>query len=331
MSTSPASSPRRPATSARSSACPEPAQRRAGSSGRAAPRRAPRAVDGQRQLPPSAVDEDRAVAPLRPPPRRPAGHGRRAVDARACRTASTRTSRTPGSPQQRVAPGERRRDRAAVRGSSRVNVTGRVGRHLVADHHDLRGAGDGVEGAVQQGRARPPRPRPCRRRRAARPRPPASTTASKSTPGVCLPPGQAHPGPPGHTGGMQVALVQEASEPRPGRQPGAAGRAHARGQRPRGVPRGVRPRLRRARLRRQRRTPSRSTGRSRTEVGPGARPSAAPRSWPGCSRPATTPPGRSTPWCVRGAAARRLPQDPPLRLLRLPRVRPAHRRPARRR
>ena len=35
-------------------------------------------------------------------------------------------------------------------------------------------------------------------------------------------------------------------------------------------------------------------------------------------------PARSTPWSLRGAATADVPQDPPLRLVRLPRVRPAH-------
>ncbi len=95
-------------------------------------------------------------------------------------------------------------------------------------------------------------------------RPPASTTASKTTPAVWQR---------GTLGVMQVTLVQEASTLDPDREPGAAGGADARRQRPGGVPRGVRPRLRRARLgpercRRGRRRPVRHRGRAR---GRGAR------------------------------------------------------------
>ena len=63
-----------------------------------------------------------------------------------------------------------------------------------------------------------------------------------------------------------MTLVQEASTLDPADNRDAAGRAHSRGQRPRGLPRGVRPRLRRARLRPQRAPPSRSTARSPSEV-----------------------------------------------------------------
>ena len=87
------------------------------------------------------------------------------------------------------------------------------------------------------------------------------------------------------------------------------------------LPGGLRPRLRRARLRPRRRTPRPWTASSspRSNASPS---SARPRSWPGCSS-ATDPARRTTRVVVRGAARRRLPQDPPLRLVRLPRVRRA--------
>ena len=89
------------------------------------------------------------------------------------------------------------------------------------------------------------------------------------------------------------------------------------------LPGGVRPRLRRGRLRRQRRTPSRWTGRSRPRSR-GWPPSAARPWWPGCSSRRRTPAGPFNT-LVRARRGRGgVPQDPPLRLLRLPRVRPAH-------
>ena len=120
-----------------------------------------------------------------------------------------------------------------------------------------------------------------------------------------------------------MAVVQEAS----GLDP-AANRARLRdlvphGRRPGRAARGVRPRLRRGRLRRQR--VRRAAGRAvRGRGRAGGRATGARPSSPGCSRPPRTRPVRTTPWWSAAARERGVPQDPPLRLLRLPRVRRAH-------
>ena len=212
-------------------------------------------------------------------------------DQRAgCRASASRPASRPatGSADRRALAGEGHRPRR---------------RHRVADHDHLGGVDDGVEGVLQQGAAARARARPCRRRRAAPPcrrrgrprrtrrRRGRSTRQSRTAATVA-----------GWAGDARCASPWCRRRPTSTPPTTAAGSAALvpDGRRPGGAPRGVRARLRRGRLRRQRRTPSRWTGRSRPRWR-GWPPRAAPRWWPGCSRPAEDPTGRTTRWWCAAA------------------------------
>ncbi len=211
-------------------------------------------------------------------------------------------------------------------GSSRTNVTGRAGRHLLADDHHLRRRRRPRPARARAASGRRARSRPCRRRPAARRcrrrgRPRRERAAIPRS----LP---ARRGRVGRRGRLAVTLTRGRWSSRPPASTRTANRALLAELTPDDadlvvLPRGVRPRLRRGRLRRQPRTPSRWTGRSRPRS----------RGWPTSARTtvvagmfetADDPARPFNTLVVRGARGGRLPQDPPLRLLRLPRVRPAH-------
>ena len=280
-------------------------------------------VEHQRQLAAAVrADQHRAVAARRRP-RAAAGRSRGGQVA-ACRTASTATRAA--RVEQRVAAGEQRGHRAAV-----PRVLAGEG------HRPVRSA---------PGR----RPPPPRRRRSPRRAPRSSRVRPCSSTEALSAPSSRAATPPASTTALNAVMhrpvVRAACRtgwqagtrehavghsrpgglrPRPGRQPRPAARPGARRQRPGRAARGVRPRLRRGRLRRQ--PVRRAAGRRRSPPSwPRWRPSTTPRSWPGMFETSARP----GPALQHPAGARRrdgvVPQDPPLRLLRLPRVRRAHRR-----
>ena len=130
---------------------------------------------GHRQVRPSAVDEDRAVAPLggrrrRWPPRRGHVDGRPRSAACPCGSGVSGASDSDAEyPAQRITTGVRRRDRAAVRRLLARPDHGR--RRSAARRRPPRPSGprDGAQGAVEQGAPADAPGRPCPRRRAARP------------------------------------------------------------------------------------------------------------------------------------------------------------------
>ena len=306
-----------------------PVQRQAvRSSGRVGRRRAAARSSDQRQLRPTV--RGRPGPRRRGPRRRQQPLDGRRGDAR----------HVDGQHRDQVRGGEQRvATRSAApatgppyRGSSRMNVTGRSwapGRRPRRPR-----PASTTASSARASRVRPAQldARPCRRRRAGAAVPPASTTA-------CVPHAAQSAGPVPATSARwrwTRHAGRHAGRPSSRRPPastrpttGRGCRADAGRQRPGGLPRGVRPRLRRGRLRRQRRTPSRSTARS-----PPRSPVAAEHGTTVVAGMFETADDPARPYNTLVAArrgARPLPQDPPLRLLRLPRVRPAHRRAARRR
>ena len=231
----------------------DPAVRRSSAAGR----------HGHRQVPPSAVDEhcapcpstpstSQAPSPPSPPACRPPAPPSPAVTVRACRRPA-RTTESHGSTRRSASsPAYAAGDRAAVR---RVLAGPQDrARRSVARRRRPRPSGAPQR---RRRRARSSRVAPAHLegglvlaaeplRRARRPAPPRRSSTPRQS-------GRRAHARHRHTGGMQVTLVQEASTLDPADNRDAAGGAHARGQRPRGVPRGVRPRLRRAGLRPQRR------------------------------------------------------------------------------
>ena len=205
-------------------------------------------------------------------------------------------------------PVSRRGDRPAVpAGLSRVKVTGRVGRHRVADHHHLGGVEHARRARARAGSGRrsssealsaPSEPRGAAAGEARTARPEAGPRAPS------WPVGRAPGGVAGWEHGRQplrVALVQEASGLDPEANRGPARRAGARRRGPGRAARGVRPRLRRGRLRRQRVRRAAGRRRSPTELAGWPRARARPW-WPACSRPAPDPARPYNTLVVRGAA-----------------------------
>ena len=183
---------------------------------------------------------------------------------------------------------------------------------------DLRGVGHGVERMLEQGPAVVARARPCRRRRAVPPRhPPGPPPPTLTRVSLAVPRG-ARRRPGGRLGACRWCSCRR-RRPRPGRQPRAAGRPRARPAPtssccPEAFARdfgeaGLRPQRRRRAARRAFVDRGRA-GRRRARHDRGRRAVRAERR----QRPFNTV-------VVRGGAPRRLPQDPSLRLVRLPRVR----------
>ena len=269
--------------------------------------------------------------------RRRPGRRRRTVAAAACAASSRvdgRRGRRTACPPPAPRPDRRRRASASTPasrpaagpppgGSSRVNVTGRDVAHRLPDDDDLRPPRPAAARAVlEQGPAlvltaalsAPPSRAPV---------PPASTTARRWV-GMSRDPRRPYCGDrdrdaPRRAGATRVL-------PRPGGQPGRGRGPHPRRRRPGGVPRGVPARLRRARVRPRaaRGAAGRPVRRRRRRGGRGAR----DHGRGGHVRDVPGPgPAVEHPRAAR-LGARGLPQDPPLRLLRLPRVRPGARRRA---
>ena len=266
---------------------------------------------------------------VRPAGRRQRGAGRRSRPPRgAARPCSRRPTACPRPAPRAAAGGPSRASRPAYvaatgppcAGRSRVKITGRsVGRSSPTTTT--------VRAAATASRARSSRVRPGTSTErlvgaveaAAAGRRPAR---SRRTPPEAVSPTAARPTASGQTGGMQVTLVQEASGLDPAEQPRPAARADARRQRPRGASRRRSPATSGRPAPTSASTPSRSTARS-PPSSPRSPPSATRPSSPACSRRGADP----GPAVQHAGGARRgdrvVPQDPPLRLLRLPRVRPA--------
>ena len=192
---------------------------------------------------PSGVDEERAVVAVG---RREQSLERRRRQPRHVdgehRHRRRPSASSASSPASRPAAGP------PCGGSSRTNVTGRLGRHLLADDDHLGRVGHGAAARARAGSGRRTRSPALSTPPIRAAVPPARTTAAYGGRGL-MPRSLPRRGPAGVAGWGPCARSRRPAglRARPGDNRSLLARAHPRRRRPGGLPRGVRPRLRRGR------------------------------------------------------------------------------------